>query len=274
MNKKPWFPFYGTEFFTDENVVGMTDDEVGKYLRLLWLQWSEGSIPQDPGLLERIVFGQSELDARAMQMLSRCFTEHPTLEGRLVNKRLFEEEVRAETIVEKTRKDKSKAGKSGWAGSKREERLLSMRLARDKQREAQGTRDNKQTTTTPLPPSGGTKKKGPGKKPEATEPEQNIFAHWNKQKIIQHEEIDKHLSAIRKAIKEHGEQKVGTAINNYKRVLENPGQYYSHRFTLANFLNRTLDSFLAINKPESNWQNEEIKAPKPKVNFLDPDNLP
>ena len=44
-------PWYGREFYADENVLVMTLEQEGAYLRLLWNCWQEGSIPTDTAKL-------------------------------------------------------------------------------------------------------------------------------------------------------------------------------------------------------------------------------
>ena len=45
MDKLPWFPFYGRDFFGDETVKLFSLRQIGLYLALLWHQWEHGSIP-------------------------------------------------------------------------------------------------------------------------------------------------------------------------------------------------------------------------------------
>ena len=46
-DKLPWMPFYGTDFYNDEAVRLLTLEEEALYIRLLWWQWREGSLPGD-----------------------------------------------------------------------------------------------------------------------------------------------------------------------------------------------------------------------------------
>ncbi len=55
MSKLPFMPFYGQDFYADEAVQLMDVCEQGAYIRLLWHQWREGSIPTDPNALAKIV---------------------------------------------------------------------------------------------------------------------------------------------------------------------------------------------------------------------------
>lgn len=47
-------PWYGREFYADENVQVMTLDQEAAYLRLLWNCWQEGSIPADTAKLAAV----------------------------------------------------------------------------------------------------------------------------------------------------------------------------------------------------------------------------
>jgi uncharacterized protein YdaU (DUF1376 family) len=52
--KAPHMPWYGRDFYGDENVLVMNLEQEGAYLRLLWNCWQEGSIPEDTAKLAAI----------------------------------------------------------------------------------------------------------------------------------------------------------------------------------------------------------------------------
>jgi hypothetical protein len=54
-SKPPYLPFYGRDFYDDDRVAQMSYHEQGIYLRLLWHQWVNGSLPASPDDLARIV---------------------------------------------------------------------------------------------------------------------------------------------------------------------------------------------------------------------------
>ena len=83
-DKLPWFPFYGADFFGDETVLEMSNEEVGVYLRLLWHQWTNGSIPADRNRLAKLC-GSRQLDL----ILSKFQTADDSGE-RLVNRKLLQ----------------------------------------------------------------------------------------------------------------------------------------------------------------------------------------
>lgn len=53
-DKLPWMPFYGSDFYHDEAVRLMSLEEEAVYLRLLWWQWREGSLPADQEHLAKV----------------------------------------------------------------------------------------------------------------------------------------------------------------------------------------------------------------------------
>lgn len=79
MKNPPSFPFYPRDFLSDLNVVSMTEEEVGKYIKLLCFCWIEDGIQIKGG--SRVVlewFNQSP-------SVARCFVEK---DGKYRNPRL------------------------------------------------------------------------------------------------------------------------------------------------------------------------------------------
>lgn len=56
MSKPPAFQFYADDFLA--GTMGMTQAEVGAYIRLLAHQWSKGTLPEDPERLRRLAGGK------------------------------------------------------------------------------------------------------------------------------------------------------------------------------------------------------------------------
>jgi len=123
MSRKPWFPFYAADWLSDARVTALTLPEQGAYVRLLAIQWREGSIPSDRSDLLRLVglsigeysSAMSELFSidKVLSFFGQFDANDPT---RLRNDRL--EEIRKET--DRHQKDRVKAGKIGakkrWLG--------------------------------------------------------------------------------------------------------------------------------------------------------------
>jgi len=107
--RRPYLPFYGREFYQDENVLLMTLEQEGAFKRLLWNCWQEGSIPSDPAKLAAICKNTPLriFEKRIWPALKVCFT--PTEDGRLINNKI--ERVRQESL--KYRDGQSERGKLG-----------------------------------------------------------------------------------------------------------------------------------------------------------------
>jgi uncharacterized protein YdaU (DUF1376 family) len=109
-----WFPFYVDAFENDEAVRLMTHEEVGIFLRLMCWQWREGSIPNDPRRLAKILRAPT---AAVRTVTTRCFRDDGSHVGRLINPKMAE--IRAHQL--------DKAGKAsnaarGWKST--EDRYL------------------------------------------------------------------------------------------------------------------------------------------------------
>lgn len=102
--KLPFMPFYGADFYESEKVGLMDAAEQGVYLRLLWRQWREGSLPLEVARMAQLA-GVPTLSAR----VAECFPAES--DGRRRNRRL--EEIRQEQ--EAIREKKASGGRLGRA---------------------------------------------------------------------------------------------------------------------------------------------------------------
>ena len=67
---------------------------------------------------------------------------------------------------------------------------------------------------------------------------------------------DSRKSKIRARLKEYGKNDVLRAIENYRRALDDPGHYFTHRFPIERFMTpENIDRFLAMEPPAE----EEIR---------------
>lgn len=87
----PWFPFYGFDFYNSAEVQAMDNAEQGVYVRLLWLCWCNGGIPDNMDILRGVCRFDSPAMAKSWPRLSRCFIHNPEIEGMLYNIRQHEE---------------------------------------------------------------------------------------------------------------------------------------------------------------------------------------
>jgi uncharacterized protein YdaU (DUF1376 family) len=100
-NHLPFLPFYGRDFYDDDRVACMSYEEQGMYLRLLWHQWVNGSIPEDPAQVARVLGVPS-----VPEQVLACF---PASDGRRLNPRLHQERKR----VAAERDAKRRGGRRG-----------------------------------------------------------------------------------------------------------------------------------------------------------------
>jgi len=95
----PAFSLYPKDLLTSENVVAMTDEELGVYVRLLCHQWLEGSIPAEPDRLAKMMKRRRRAFDRIWRAVGPCFPPAPD-RLRLLNPRLEEERAKQEARAE------------------------------------------------------------------------------------------------------------------------------------------------------------------------------
>ncbi|GAC44004.1 replication protein [Paenibacillus popilliae] len=89
-----------------------------------------------------------------------------------------------------------------------------------------------------------------------------IFEVWNSKKIIVHRELtDTTKSAINARLKANSEEELIEAIGNYHFCLKSEEHYYTHKFTLKEFMNpKNVDKFLTMNDPLENFRDKYKKV--------------
>lgn len=105
--KAPAFQLYADDFLA--GTIAMSPAEVGAYIRLLCYQWSNGSIPDDPRKLKRIVGGPVSPEVLAKFK--------PAGEGRLANQRLELERRKQNDYREKQRQKGIQSGVARRTGN-------------------------------------------------------------------------------------------------------------------------------------------------------------
>jgi len=105
MTKPPAFPLYASDFLTDTSA--WTIEEMGAYVRLLFTEWINKELPNDPIQLSRIAGCSPKKFQKVWCKISFKFRVNSS--GKLINEKL--EKIRQEQI--KYRESKSKAGKAG-----------------------------------------------------------------------------------------------------------------------------------------------------------------
>lgn len=83
-----------------------------------------------------------------------------------------------------------------------------------------------------------------------------IFEFWNTKKITVHKELtDTTKTVVNARLQFHSEADLLEAISNYHACLMGEEYYYSHKFTLKEFMNpKNVDKFLTANDPFGNFK--------------------
>jgi AraC-like DNA-binding protein len=72
-----------------------------------------------------------------------------------------------------------------------------------------------------------------------------VFEFWNEQKIIAHRKLtDRIKRKISGALRDYALEEIKTAIQNYATILKGKEYYWTHKWTLEEFLQRGLEKFL------------------------------
>lgn len=87
MSKFPFFPLYSNDFFVD--TITWELDELGLYTKLLFIEWSNGPLPNDQKKLAKIAGISPKKFANLFQICSKKFVK--TDSGTLINLRLEQE---------------------------------------------------------------------------------------------------------------------------------------------------------------------------------------
>jgi len=105
----PSFQFYPADFLADENVVMMSNQEIGCYIKLMCYCWREGSIPSDLTRIARLCGEDSLAMADLWIAIGSCFETATDDPNRLVHPRLVKE--RSKQIEHK--KERANSGRKG-----------------------------------------------------------------------------------------------------------------------------------------------------------------
>lgn len=155
MDKLPWFPFYAAEFLTDTKVLVMTNEQVGIYVKLLVIQWREGSIPSDMEKLGRMVGLLGDRIPLVLPLVCECFTI--ASDETLQNRRM--EEVRREQLEKISQKTAAgKAGANARWNKGLDATALPQQSGANSETMQEGDKEvdlDLKTNTKTLPPNGG-----------------------------------------------------------------------------------------------------------------------
>ena len=111
-------PWYGREFYADENVLVMTLEQEAAYLRLLWNCWQEGSIPTDIAKLAALCknFPQKKFERDIWPALCNLFVARD--DGRLVHHKVELLRAAKEQLRAKWSEGARLANEKRWGGDR------------------------------------------------------------------------------------------------------------------------------------------------------------
>lgn len=97
----------------------------------------------------------------------------------------------------------------------------------------------------------------------------DIYAHWNELEIIKHRALTKSMiGRIKTKLKDYSYDEVITAISNYSKILKSDQYYFTHRWTLVEFMDRGFDKMFDWDIAQQSYQS--FKTNKKSTNgFLD-----
>jgi len=134
---------------------------------------------------------------------------------------------------------------------------------------------DKGTTSTGTPSvSEGTTSTGSNKRHIKDIITKDIYSHWNNKKIVVHLKLNEKIERkIKSVLSDYGESDVIKAIDNYAEILTHPELYYwTHRWTLVDFLQRGLEKFMDNADPLNNFktkkENKETNSQPDKYSGL------
>ncbi len=87
-----------------------------------------------------------------------------------------------------------------------------------------------------------------------------LFCFWNEQKIIVHRKPNRDIkTALKKALKDYEIEDIIDAFFNYSAVVKSKKHYFSHKWTLKDFINRGLPKFVNEADPLNNFLDDKFK---------------
>mgnify|MGYP001608931926 FL=1 len=93
-----------------------------------------------------------------------------------------------------------------------------------------------------------------------------IFNQWNSKDIIVHRQLtDKIRRKINTVLQDRTQEEIISAIGNYATVLKSSEYFWTHEWTLIDFLSRGLDKFVEEAHPRTNFLNKDKEEQKEPV---------
>lgn len=119
MNKAPAFQFYARDFIADMNVVAMSNEALGAYVRLLCHDWMENGLPNDDAILAALS-GTRERWPEVREQVLKCFNKTGGKKSKLVNPHLQSQRKQHRELRAKRRQSGKQGANARWG--KKDER--------------------------------------------------------------------------------------------------------------------------------------------------------
>lgn len=87
INKSPAFQFYPEVWISAAEVIAMSPEEEGHYIRLCGICWLEGSLPSDPEEVQSLL----KIRCETLEKILKCFYKNPKNNSQLLHKKLEKE---------------------------------------------------------------------------------------------------------------------------------------------------------------------------------------
>lgn len=111
-DRMDWFPFHAQDFLTSRTVLLMSDENVGRYVKLLAESWVHGPLPKDMGKMGRLIrLSADEMEA-AWREIGEAFEE---ADDGYVNPRLEETRQEQEAKRERYVRAGRKGAQTRWS---------------------------------------------------------------------------------------------------------------------------------------------------------------
>lgn len=114
--KSPAFQFYASDFLV--GVMGMSDDEIGVYIKMLAFQWVKGGLPADPKTIRIAINSRKNPSENVLKKFT------VSEDGLLRNERLEQERQKQATF----RESRADNAKKGWAKKRTSNARASMSI--------------------------------------------------------------------------------------------------------------------------------------------------
>lgn len=268
LRDQPYLPLYVQDYLTDEKLNACCAATQGVYIKIMCIlhksdEYGKLLLKQKDKqnaskifnfankLAKLLPFTREEIEAALTELLEEGVM---SIDGdTLFQKRMVKDgEISEKRALAASRSVSKRNNPAGFATAKRPAKPSAKRSAKAKQNtENENEYENENDI----------ENVSENEEPKIT-PQEQIFAHWNAQKIIVHKELDSSLlRTINGKLRTYQPEEIMQAISNYRVILSGDEYYFSYKWTLKDFLSRGLDKFKDFEIAASNYRNDKKPLP-------------